>query len=70
VAVAAKRKASEDIELQPKRIIHSVLKENVSDQLTIDDVKSVKRSIVMNQVGNSKFPPSVHLIFFFYQHTQ
>jgi hypothetical protein len=28
VAVAAKRKASEDIGLQPKRIIHSVLKEN------------------------------------------
>jgi hypothetical protein len=54
VAVAAKRKASEDIELQPKRIIHSVLKENVSDQLTIDDVKSVKRSIYGER--RKKFP--------------
>jgi hypothetical protein len=54
VAVAAKRKASEDIELQPKRIIHSVLKENDSDQLTIDDVKSVKRSIYGER--RKKFP--------------
>jgi hypothetical protein len=54
VAVAAKRKASEDIGLQPKRIIHSVLKENESDQLTIDDVKSVKRSIYGER--RKKFP--------------
>jgi hypothetical protein len=54
VAVAAKRKASEDIGLQPKRIIHSVLKENESDQLTIDDVKSVKRSMYGER--RKKFP--------------
>jgi hypothetical protein len=54
VAVAAKRKASEDIGLQPKRIIRCVLKENESDQLTIDDVKSVKRSIYGER--RKKFP--------------
>jgi hypothetical protein len=59
VAVAAKRKASEDIGLQPKRIIHSVLKENESDQLTIDDVKSVKRCIysACNFLRNSDLSP-------------
>jgi hypothetical protein len=31
--------------------------------------KNGKRT-VMNQLGNSKFPPIGHLIFFFYQHTQ
>jgi hypothetical protein len=54
VAVAAKRKASEYIGLQPERIIRSVLKEIESDQLTIDDVKSVKRCIYEER--SKKFP--------------
>lgn len=54
VAVAAKRKASEDIGLQPKRIIQSVLKEVNTDQLTVDDINSVKRSICAER--RKKFP--------------
>lgn len=45
VAVSAKRKASEDIGLQPKRIIQSVLNHNPTNCLTLKDLHSVKRSI-------------------------
>lgn len=54
VAVSAKRKATEDIGLQPKRILQSVLKNNESDCLTIKDLHSVKRSIYA--VKRKKFP--------------
>ncbi|XP_072377754.1 uncharacterized protein [Diabrotica undecimpunctata] len=45
VRVAAKRKAAEDISTQPRKILHLVLSEEENTNLTIMNLKSVKRSI-------------------------
>lgn len=45
LVVAAKRKATEELNVQPKRIVQSLLTKCDNSELTIGDLKSVKRSI-------------------------
>lgn len=54
LVAALKRKATEDIGLTPKRLVHTVLKNTAFDALNVDDIKNVKRAVYRER--RKKFP--------------